>query len=363
MLGDRPSPPELTDVPEAEVAERRGFSLVWLIPAVAAAIALWLGYATLQRRPRDHHHLRERRGARGRQDQGQVQGRRGRPGRAGRDQRRPFAHRRDRPDGQGRRALHERRHRVLDRPAAHRRGRRLRPRHAALGRLHRGRSRQRRRRPRASRASRSRRRSAPTSPAGASSCTPRSSARCRAARRSTTATSRSGRCSATSSPTTTRACWSTSSSTRRTTGWCATTAGSGTRAGSTSRSAPTASRSRRVAAGAPRRRRRLRHPGDRPAGRAGGRRSRVPAVRELPRGDRSALHREGPLPGLLRRLGARPARRRAGRVPRHADRLGDRRRLEIDPEQEAVRIPVTIDIEPQRISMSGDAARAPSPTR
>ena len=32
MLGDRPSPPEVIDVPEAEVVERRGFSLVWLIP-------------------------------------------------------------------------------------------------------------------------------------------------------------------------------------------------------------------------------------------------------------------------------------------------------------------------------------------
>jgi paraquat-inducible protein B len=48
MLGDRRSPPDTLDVPEAEVVERRGFSLVWLIPVVAAAIALWLGYTTIQ---------------------------------------------------------------------------------------------------------------------------------------------------------------------------------------------------------------------------------------------------------------------------------------------------------------------------
>ncbi len=35
----------------------------------------------------------------------------------------------------------------------------------------------------------------------------------------------------------------------------------------------------------------------------------VPAVRELPRGDRIALHRPDPVRRLLRRLGARPARR------------------------------------------------------
>ncbi|MCC2663539.1 MAG: mammalian cell entry protein, partial [Geminicoccaceae bacterium] len=40
--------PEVIDLPEVEVAERRGPSIVWLIPAVAAAIALWLGYTTLQ---------------------------------------------------------------------------------------------------------------------------------------------------------------------------------------------------------------------------------------------------------------------------------------------------------------------------
>ena len=43
----------------------------------------------------------------------------------------------------------------------------------------------------------------------------------------------------------------------------------------------------RIAAGAARRRHRLRHPGDRPTGRARGRGQPVPAVRELPRRDRS----------------------------------------------------------------------------
>ena len=51
MLGDRGSRPDATpietsEVPEVEVAERRGLSIVWLIPLVAGAIALWLGYTT-----------------------------------------------------------------------------------------------------------------------------------------------------------------------------------------------------------------------------------------------------------------------------------------------------------------------------
>jgi paraquat-inducible protein B len=48
MLGDRHSTTELDDVPEVEVAARRGISIVWLIPLVAGAIAIWLGYTTLQ---------------------------------------------------------------------------------------------------------------------------------------------------------------------------------------------------------------------------------------------------------------------------------------------------------------------------
>jgi paraquat-inducible protein B len=48
MLGNRQPPTDLDDVPEVEVAARRGISIVWLIPLVAGAIAIWLGYTTLQ---------------------------------------------------------------------------------------------------------------------------------------------------------------------------------------------------------------------------------------------------------------------------------------------------------------------------
>ena len=48
MLGNRGSGSDVTDVPEVEVAERRGLSIVWLIPLVAGAIAIWLGYSTLR---------------------------------------------------------------------------------------------------------------------------------------------------------------------------------------------------------------------------------------------------------------------------------------------------------------------------
>jgi paraquat-inducible protein B len=50
MLGDRQSTTDLDDVPEVEVAARRGISIVWLIPLVAGAIAIWLGYTTLQQK-------------------------------------------------------------------------------------------------------------------------------------------------------------------------------------------------------------------------------------------------------------------------------------------------------------------------
>ncbi len=50
MLGDRRSTTDLDDVPEVEVAARRGPSIVWLIPLVAGAIAIWLGYTTLQQK-------------------------------------------------------------------------------------------------------------------------------------------------------------------------------------------------------------------------------------------------------------------------------------------------------------------------
>ena len=51
----------------------------------------------------------------------------------------------------------------------------------------------------------------------------------------------------------------------------------------------------------------------------------LPAVRQFARRDRGGLHRAHPLSGPLRRLGARPARRGAGRVPRHSGRYRDRR--------------------------------------
>lgn len=48
MLKEHPSALERDELPEVEVRKRRGISLVWLIPLVAGAIAIWLGYTTLQ---------------------------------------------------------------------------------------------------------------------------------------------------------------------------------------------------------------------------------------------------------------------------------------------------------------------------
>jgi paraquat-inducible protein B len=48
MLKEQPSALEREELPEVEVRKRRGISLVWLIPLVAGAIAIWLGYTTLQ---------------------------------------------------------------------------------------------------------------------------------------------------------------------------------------------------------------------------------------------------------------------------------------------------------------------------
>jgi paraquat-inducible protein B len=47
MLKD-PSALERGELPQVEVKKRRGISLVWLIPLVAGAIAIWLAYTTLQ---------------------------------------------------------------------------------------------------------------------------------------------------------------------------------------------------------------------------------------------------------------------------------------------------------------------------
>jgi paraquat-inducible protein B len=46
MFGNRQV--DQDEVPEVAIAERRGISIVWLIPLVAAAIAIWLAYTTLQ---------------------------------------------------------------------------------------------------------------------------------------------------------------------------------------------------------------------------------------------------------------------------------------------------------------------------
>ena len=72
------------DAPEAVISTRRRISIVWLIPLVAAAGGRLRGVAhLLGAGPGDHDHLRHGRRARGRQDQGQVQGRGDRAGRGG----------------------------------------------------------------------------------------------------------------------------------------------------------------------------------------------------------------------------------------------------------------------------------------
>jgi paraquat-inducible protein B len=48
MLKEPPSALDRGELPEVEVKKRRSISLVWLIPLVAGAIAIWLGYTTLQ---------------------------------------------------------------------------------------------------------------------------------------------------------------------------------------------------------------------------------------------------------------------------------------------------------------------------
>jgi paraquat-inducible protein B len=47
-MSERPEePPERDELPEVSVAPRRGISMVWLIPLVAGLIAVWLGYTTI----------------------------------------------------------------------------------------------------------------------------------------------------------------------------------------------------------------------------------------------------------------------------------------------------------------------------
>jgi paraquat-inducible protein B len=48
MLNEHPSALDRGELPDIEVRKRRGISLVWLIPLVAGAIAIWLAYTTLQ---------------------------------------------------------------------------------------------------------------------------------------------------------------------------------------------------------------------------------------------------------------------------------------------------------------------------
>jgi paraquat-inducible protein B len=48
MATTNPPAPERDELPEVKIEKRRRISLVWLIPLVAGAIALWLGYTTLQ---------------------------------------------------------------------------------------------------------------------------------------------------------------------------------------------------------------------------------------------------------------------------------------------------------------------------
>ena len=88
-----PSALERGELPEVEVKKRRGISLVWLIPLVAGAIAIWLAYTTLQEKgSRITVDVRQCRRSRGREDPGQVPQRRGRPGRRGRLERGSVAH-------------------------------------------------------------------------------------------------------------------------------------------------------------------------------------------------------------------------------------------------------------------------------
>jgi len=44
MTSDQNEPKSATDLPKAEIVERNGFSIIWVVPVVAAAIAGWLVY-------------------------------------------------------------------------------------------------------------------------------------------------------------------------------------------------------------------------------------------------------------------------------------------------------------------------------
>jgi paraquat-inducible protein B len=50
MQENRPSVRDRDELPDVEIEQRRKISLVWLVPLVAGAIAIWLGYTTLSER-------------------------------------------------------------------------------------------------------------------------------------------------------------------------------------------------------------------------------------------------------------------------------------------------------------------------
>ena len=69
------------DIPEAVVKLRSGISIVWIIPIVAALIGAWVAYKSFSEvGPTIVITFENAEGLDGRQDQGQVQGCRGRPG-------------------------------------------------------------------------------------------------------------------------------------------------------------------------------------------------------------------------------------------------------------------------------------------
>ena len=47
MTDEDPSPSDFDELPEVTVQKKRGFSIVWIIPIVAALIGGWLTYKTI----------------------------------------------------------------------------------------------------------------------------------------------------------------------------------------------------------------------------------------------------------------------------------------------------------------------------
>ena len=295
---NEPPPAPRLSRPMAAVKRRSGISIVWVIPLVAAAIGPSSPTRPTRAGPDDHHQLRHRRGARGRQDQAALPRRRGRH-RARTSPSPPTCKHIVVTAGMVPNAADFLRtgHDVLDRQAARRRGRRLRPRHAALGRLHRPRARRGRDRPDVHRpggaAADQLQRARPRVRADRADAWARSAP----ARRSTTAASRSARCWATSSTPTRAASTSRSSSRSRSTSWCAPTSRFWNASGiDVATGASGIEVHDRLAAGAAHRRDRVRHarrPAKARAAAAAG--TRFPLYREPARAGAGAVHREGPL--------------------------------------------------------------------